>query len=57
MKELFSNIFVDLLFSWLIVGCGATAVQSDTAFWLKIILWLIVFISLDIHVYIKNKIK
>ena len=57
MKELFSNVFVDLLFSWLIVGCGATAIQSDTAFWLKIILWLIVFVSLDIHVYIKNKIK
>ena len=58
MKTLFfSNFAVDLLTVWVLVGCGATAIQPNTAFWLKIVLWLVVFVGLNTYVYIKNKIK
>lgn len=53
----FSNFAVDLLTAWVLIGCGATAIQPNTAFRLKIVLWFVVFVGLNTYVYIKNKIK
>ena len=57
MRTFFANVCVDILSAWTIIGCGAVAIQSNTAWWLKVILWFAVFVLLDVYVYIKNKIK
>ena len=57
MKKFLANFVTDILTAWIIVGCGAVAIQHNTAFWLQCIMWIIIFVTLDVYIYIKNKIK
>ena len=57
MKKFLSNLIIDLFSAWIIVLAGSLAIKDNNSFLIRLLLWLIVFVVLDLHLYLKNYFK
>ena len=56
MKNLFLKTLNDIVAALLIVLFGMLAIKTSSML-LAILLWFIVYVILDLHVYLSNKLK